>query len=293
MTEVKANPYNTKTSNANENVPRGIVSADDGLATPQQPVAPQEAESIDTSVSEIPEVQPEPFKKVDYEKRYNDLRRHLQTKTDEFKVKEAELSQKISDGLPKYSPPRTPEELATFREEDPEAYATIEAIADLRSSERAQEVQDRLAAIEKREIQVKKEEAFSQLAKLQPDFEEIKATEAFHEWVPKQPQDIQDWLYNSFNANLASRAIDLFKQDVGWKKSDDKATTKQKPKSKVKKPSAADAVDVRAKSEPSLQEKKIWTTSEIDKLARHNVLELERVMPEIDIAYQEGRVIKG
>jgi hypothetical protein len=298
MTEVVSgaqapNPYNAKSTP--QGVPRGILNANDKLGnTPEQKVIPVEESdpAEDIKAEGLPDVPVEDsiekFKKVDYKKRYDDLKRHYDSKLNEFKAKEEKMSQKIKDGMPKYVPPKTPEELATFREDDPEAYATIEAIADLRSQERAKEVQEKLDAIERREADIAKKEAFAQLAKLQPDFEEIKETQEFHDWVPNQPQDIQDWLYRSFNANLASRAIDLFKQDVGWKKPE----VKEKPKPKEK-PSAAEMVDVSTKSVPSTKEKKIWTTSEIKNLSRHNIAEYERQSGEIDKAFFEGRVVKG
>ena len=298
----EANPYNSKQSTlTTEEVPRGILSADDGLAPPRQPEVKQEAKQSavvvesTVSTSKVPDVPVEApveqFKKVDYKKRYDDLKKHYDNKLNEFKGKEKKLTDAIKDGRPAYNPPRTPEELATYREEDPDGYATIEAIADLRSQEQIKDMQEQLATLTEREKNLSKKEAFSELSNLQPDFEEIKGLEAFHEWVPKQPQDIQDWLYNSFNAKLASRAIDLFKQDVGWKK---KVETKPKPKSKPRpKPSAADVVSVASTSEPDAKTAKVWKTSEIDHIARHSPMETERLMPEWDKAFKEGRVVKG
>ena len=285
------NPYNAPAPI--EEAPRGILNANDQLGTPRQPeVAQVPVVAVEEPiVPDVPVEEPvAQFKKVDYKKRYDDLKRHYDLKLNEFKAKESKMSQKIKDGLPNYTPPRTPDELATFKEEFPEVYDTIETIAHSKSEERANKLDERLAAIEEREAVVTKTEAFSKLEKLQPEFAEIKATQEFHKWVDNQPQDIQDWLYKSFNADLASRAIDLFKQDVGWKtaKAEDKPKTKPKPK---KKPSAADMVDVSTKSEPTAQEQKIWTVKEINNLARQAPQELERLMPEIEKAQREGRVI--
>ena len=49
-----------------------------------------------------------------------------------------------------------------------------------------------------------------------PDFDEIRNSDDFHSWAKEQPQSIQDWIYNnSNNPDLASRALDLFKKDIG------------------------------------------------------------------------------
>jgi len=295
-----ANPYNSKQSTlTNEEVPRGILSADDGLAPPRQPEVKEEAkpsavvvESTESTpaVPDVPVETPvEQFKKVDYKKRYDDLKKHYDNKLTEFKTKEQKLTDAIKDGRPAYSPPRTPEELATYKESDPDGYATIEAIADLRSQEQIKDMQEQLSALTQREKNLAKKEAFSKLSVLQPDFEEIKGLETFHEWVPKQPQDIQDWLYNSFNADLASRAIDLFKQDVGWKAEKIKAVKKPKPK----KPSAADAVSVSTTSEPDAKTAKIWKTSEINHIANHSPDQAEKLIDVWDKAFVEGRIVKG
>ena len=289
------NPYNSKA--VPQDVQRGILSADDGLAPPREPKVVEEASQAEIKAESVPDVPVEdptkPFNKVDYKKRYDDLKRHYDSKLNEFKVKESKMSQQIKDGLPKYTPPRTPDELATFKEEFPEVFATIETIAHSKSSEQSQELQERLDAIEEREATITKREAFSELAKLQPDFEEIKSTQEFHEWVDNQPQDIQDWLYSSFNANLASRAIDLFKRDVGWKaKAKEPIKEKKAPKPK-KQPSAADAVGISNKSEPITKEGKVWTTSEINDVVRHNPLEAEKLMSEWDKAFAEGRIVNG
>ena len=281
-----ANPYNAKQTPVG--VPRGITSADDGLAPPRQPEVVQEA----TPNADVPPVEePQKFNKVDYKKRYDDLKRHYDTKVNEFKSKEQLLREEAKEARPKYTPPRTPEELATFKDEYSDLYDTIKTVAYSESQEQLKEVQERVAGMEIREADVAKREAFADLSKLQPEFEEIKSTEAFHVWVDEQPQDIQDWLYKSFNAELASRAIDLFKQDVGWKS--EKVAEKRKPGRPKKKPSAADAVSITSSPDLTANEPKVWTTSEIDYLASHNPIEAEKLMSEWDKAFKEGRVVKG
>ena len=51
---------------------------------------------------------------------------------------------------------------------------------------------------------------------MHPDFSEIRQKDEFHQWASKQDPVIQSWLYeNTSNAQLAGRAIDLYKMDNG------------------------------------------------------------------------------
>ena len=51
---------------------------------------------------------------------------------------------------------------------------------------------------------------------MHPDFSEIRQKDEFHQWASKQDPVIQSWLYeNTSNAQLAGRAIDLYKMDSG------------------------------------------------------------------------------
>jgi hypothetical protein len=67
--------------------------------------------------------------------------------------------------------------------------------------------------------QAKKEKAEAELMRLHPDFDTIRDTDDFHEWVDKQPNWIQQALYeNETDALSAARAIDLYKADMGLDK---------------------------------------------------------------------------
>ena len=73
-----------------------------------------------------------------------------------------------------------------------------------------------------------------------PDFEEIKNSEDFHSWAKNQPQSIQDWIYsNTDDADLATRALDLFKNDIGM------AIPEKKKSSSKQNKSAADMVSTK------------------------------------------------
>jgi len=63
-----------------------------------------------------------------------------------------------------------------------------------------------------------REKAEVQLLQSHPDFGTIRDSDEFHEWVEEQPKWVQDALYeNDSDARSASRAIDLYKADMGIK----------------------------------------------------------------------------
>ncbi|MDB4312180.1 hypothetical protein N9937_01995 [bacterium] len=277
-----ANPYNARKDYDNEEtVERGLVSADDALAT-----APTETETEtmdESAVSEKPKGGDKPYKKVDYKKRYDSLKKHYDSKVNEMKQQQETLLAKIQTSTPSYKAPKTPEELATFRQENPDAYGTIETIAHQMAQEGMKDVREKLERIEEREQKIAKKEASVKLKELQPDFETIKEMEEFHEWIPKQPQQIQDWLYRSLDANLASRAIEMFKVDTGY------ASPKSSPtKTEYVDPSlAAQAVNVATPTSTPKDGKKVWTKKEIESLS---IDQYESLAGELDAAYREGRI---
>ena len=116
-----------------------------------------------------------------------------------------------------------------------------------------------------------------------PDFEDIRNSDDFHGWAKEQPKSIQDWIYNNADdADLASRALDLFKKDFGIE------PTKIKSSSKQTRKSAADMVSTKTTSvEPKQQ--KVWSEREI---AAMSVAEFDKYEQEISDAMQEGRIVK-
>ena len=117
-----------------------------------------------------------------------------------------------------------------------------------------------------------------------PDFEDIRNSEDFHGWAKEQPQSIQNWIYsNADDADLASRALDLFKRDIGMD-----VPQKAKSSSKPTKKSAADMVSTKTTNiEPSHQ--KVSSEREI---AAMSVAEFDKYEKAISDAMQEGRIIK-
>ena len=237
-------------------------------ATPEDTEAPEEEKSA------------APKKRTNYKKRYDDLKQHYDNKVNEFKQREQEL---LAQTSPSYTAPKTHEDLEKFKQEYPDLYDTVETVAHLQSSEQVNQIQGQLEAIQQRESEIIRREAEADLIANHPDFDEIRGSDTFHEWAETQPEQIQAWIYNNpDNAQLASKAIDLYKIESGIQ-------TQTKSRSKPKKEgSAADMVSTKTQAIDA-KEPKIWTEREI---AAMSLDQFDKYEDEIQQALSEGRVVK-
>ena len=152
----------------------------------------------------------------------------------------------------------------------------------MQSEEKAKVLEERLESLQERERQLIRQDAEKRLMERHADFEDIKNSEDFHEWAKEQPSAIQDWIYNNADdADLASRALDLFKKDIGM-------DVPKKSNSKQSRQSAADMVSTKTTAVEPKQEK-IWTEREI---ASMSMAEFDKHEAEISQAMQEGRIAK-
>jgi len=277
----EANPYNANKEWHNKE-DKPFVSADGAFfEEPQLEVEAQEQKEPKQTKKEAKD---KPYSKPDYKKRYDDLKSHYDSKLNEFKSREQELLEEAAKNRPNYVAPKSEEELAKFREQYPDVYEVVETVAHMQSSERTKTLEERLASLQERETELLAKQAEERLMNNHPDFEEIKNSDEFHSWAKSQPQSIQDWIYkNSSDGDLASRALDLYKRDIGL---DSKAS---KPKKKKSNKSAADMVSTKTTAvEPNTQDK-IWTEQEI---ARMSIAEFDKYEEEIGKAIHEGRIVK-
>jgi len=241
-----------------------------------------EAEQVGNVEVDNLEAKDSPYKKPDYKKRYDDLKKHYDSKLNEFKVREQELLNEAASNRPAYQAPKTEEELEEFKTKYPDVFEVVETVAHMQSESKAKVLEERLSQLQEREAQMLKQSAEERLMEKHPDFDEIRNSDDFHSWAKEQPQSIQDWIYNnSDNPDLASRALDLFKKDLGIEASP-KKTTSQKTKS------AADMVSTKTTSvEPKSE--KIWSEREI---AAMSMAEFDKYESEISEAMQQGRITK-
>jgi len=267
-------------------MPQGNVENANSLFVAPQPVQQEEEES---DQQERPKAQKAtPYKKPNYKKRYDDLKKHYDSKLNEFRGREQELIQEATASRPEYKAPKTVEELEQFKAQYPDVYDVVETVSHLQSEAKTEELKAQLSVLQERESVALRREAESDLLNKHPDFANIRDSDEFHEWAKSQQEDIQAWVYNNpHNVGLASRAIDLFKQDMGLigARSQSKQTRKKSKKSNSK---AANMVSTKTTTvDTNLRQPKIWTQEEIASLPMD---EYDRLESEIDRAVEEGRV---
>ena len=257
-------------------------------------VMPKHGENAEGMFFEKPQVKSEPepvqaetveedkaYSRPNYKKRYDDLKKHYDTRLSEFKQREQELIAEATANRPEYQAPKTAEELEQFKAEYPDVYEVVETVAHLQSEDKVALLQQRLDALQDREKEILKREAEKDLVTKHPDFEELRNSDQFHVWAESQPEEIQGWIYNNpDNASLASKAIDLFKMENG-------IAPVNPSQNKSERRSAADMVSTKTTTVDEKQPK-IWTQQEIAALP---MAEYDRLEKEIDKAVEEGRVI--
>ena len=218
-----------------------------------------------------------------FKKRYDDLKRHYDSTLGKHKDEVRTLRTQLEQSANKIVPPKSKEELEAWKKEYPDVYQMVETIAIDKADSRAQEIETKYQNLQAQQEQLSQEKAEVELLKLHPDFQEIRQKDDFHEWASNQDRVIQDWLYeNKANAQLAGRAIDLYKMDKGIGKYSNK-------QEKDIKKEAAKAVSKTRKAESTegAKPKKIWSNAEISKMS---VNEYEKYEEEIDKAVREGRI---
>lgn len=285
--ETEANPYNAKKDyidyeQMNANAKEPFANADTIAVKKDQPKVVVDSMQPTETEEDTPEEQADkPYKKVDYKKRYDDLKKHYDGRVNSFKSREEELLAEIRANRPTYKAPKSAEEIEAFKKEYPDVYGVVETVAHLRSSKETEDLKQEIKQLKELNQTVNKEKAEAKLARLHPDFEQIRESDEFHSWAESQPEAIKGWVYgNATNAELASRAIDLFKQDTGKSKS--------KPELSGDLVAASEMVKVKNSKEIGYGSKKIWTRSQIAAMSQSEFDKNEKSITE---AMSEGRVI--
>lgn len=281
----KANPYNAK-KDWHDVKDKPFVSSDSLFFDNSVSTEHDESDAIEAEKQEVEATKDKPYKRPNYKKRYDDLKKHYDSRLNEFKVREQELIQEAVSNRPEYKAPKSAEELEEFKNEYPDVMAVVETVAHLQSESKTKVLEERLSALQNRENELIRKDAEKNLREKHPDFDEIRNSDEFQDWASLQPESIKDWIFNNpSDATLASRALDLFKKDIGL---DVQQVTQPKSNSKQTKQSAADMISTKTTSvEPNQQ--RVWSEREITAMS---VAEFDKYESEISDAMQEGRIIK-
>jgi hypothetical protein len=217
---------------------------------------------------------------------YRDFKQYHDTEVHQLRLQLQERDRLIAESQkPALKAPKTPEELAKFKEQFPEAYDNIKSLILETLSDDSLDINRQAKEVLQAQAKLREEQAFSELKKLHPDAEEIKKDPKFATWYHEQSADIQRVLATSTDSKAISKLLTLYKMEVGI------PTEKEKKKIVNKENEDASlAVKVKGQSEISPQ-KKIWTGTEIrDISAPGNYKRWLKLREEIDTARREGRV---
>ena len=217
-----------------------------------------------------------------FKKRYDDLKRHYDSTIQKHKEELSSLRAQLESSTQQFTPPKSKEELESWKREYPDVYDMVETIAMTKADARAKDVEEKYQNLQKQQEQIAREKAEVELLKVHPDFNDLRQKDDFHEWAQLQDPTIQSWLYeNTSNSKLAARAIDLYKMDRGI------STLSKKEEKDVKKEAAKAISKTRKSTESEIPKKKVWTVSEISRMKPH---EFEKHEKDIDLARLEGRI---
>ena len=285
--ETEANPYNAKKDyidyeQKEANAKEPFADANTIAVKKDQPKVVVDSMRSEQTEEDTPEEQADkPYQKVDYKKRYDDLKKHYDGRVNSFKSREEELLAEIRSNRPKYKAPKSAEEIEAFKKEYPDVYGVVETVAHLRSSKETEDLKQEIKSLKELNQSANKEKAEARLARMHPDFEEIRESDEFHNWANNQPEAIKKWVYgNNADAELASRAIDLFKQDTGKSKSKSTLSGDTVP--------ASEMVRVSNSKDIGYGTKKIFTRSQIAAMSQS---EFDKNEKAIEDAQREGRIV--
>jgi uncharacterized protein YifE (UPF0438 family) len=225
----------------------------------EQLIAEQKGEVAETT-EEAVEAEPANAEEKSFKKRYGDLRRHMQDKEKDWDDKFKTLQRQLEDSTKQeIKLPKSDGDIEAWAEQYPDVAAIVETIAIKKAREQAAGLEERVKEIDEMKADATRKKAEVELMTAHPDFGEIRDDDAFHDWVDEQPKWVQDALYeNADDSRSASRAIDLYKADMG--------INKTKPASNNK--DAARSVNSRSNnSAPDSEDSKnVYKESQVNKM---------------------------
>ena len=238
----------------------------------KEPVKAETQEEDDTELT---------AEEKNFKKRYGDLRRHVQEKEQEWKVKFEQLQSQLDKATKnELVLPKTEKDIEAWAKKYPDVAGIVEAIADKKAQERSSDIDKRLKEIEELRVDAKRQRAEAELLQMHPDFEQLRQDDAFHNWAEEQPKWVQDALYeNAEDAKSVSRVIDLYKADNGIKAA--RSTSSDK----------GAASSVRTKRSTQIQEDDASTYLSESQVAKMSIKEYEKRQKEILDAQRSGKFI--
>ena len=136
--EEQANPYNANKEWHTRRLPTDFVSADSAFF--------EEASKLRLKRKKLERVVRSLLKRIpdNYKQRYDSLKKHYDSKLNEFKSREQELLEQAAKNVPEYVAPKSPDDLAKFREEYPDVMGVVETVAHMQSSEQTESLRRKI-----------------------------------------------------------------------------------------------------------------------------------------------------
>lgn len=137
---------------------------------------------------------------IDWEKRYKDL----QSFHDKSRVGWEKEKEELRKQTNVFVPPKSPEELEAFRQENPDWYGVVETVAHSIATNSIKDIQAELDA-------QKEQVAIDQIRAAHPDVAAITSSEDFNQWAAEEGPEIQAWLADTKDASKVIRALNYYK----------------------------------------------------------------------------------
>ena len=199
-----------------------------------QPSEPQVQAESSTQQEEKPEAKAqEPTTELSseektFKQRYSDIRRHMQDKEQEWKIKFEKLEQQLNAAAKnELVLPKSDQEIEAWAKKYPDVAGIVETIAAKKAQEMFKKAEDRLSQLDEIQYEAERKTAEAKISESHPDFSKLRESDSFHQWAEEQPKWVRDALYeNMDDPDSVVRVIDLYKIDTGHTTQDKKAKTK-------------------------------------------------------------------
>lgn len=222
----------------------------------------------------------------DWQKRYSDLKSYHDK---QIKAKEAELTEKARLLTEKEQAlrtlqeapvklPKTPAEIAAFKEKYPDLYMVMETIALEKDLNTQTKLDKALKENEERTNALAAEKAREELLKLHPDAMTLKTDPDFLNWYEEQITQIRALIESPSVIDVA-RGLDIYKKDKGL-------ITKTKKQKEDDNKAASKTVTTQPRVEVGVGGGKIWKASEVKAIPMSQYHKYES---DIQSALMEGR----
>lgn len=238
----------------------------------QEEVEEVEEEEVEEEVVEE-EAEEQPAKPLNteeetFKKRYSDLRRHSSKQAEDLKA----LTAKVAEMEARTSDPAmlTKEEVLEWAEKNPQAAATIRALA----SEQVSRVAPKADEVEAIKAELQRTKELAVISKVHPDFEDVTTSDEFQDWADAQTTQMKGFIYSE----KAEDVIFVLNTYKGLKKAPVKPTSDKAAASAVSRKGGA--------AEPVGTPKKSFSESQVRGMT---LSEYEANQDAIQSAMAEGR----